>query len=273
MHVELSGVSSGDPLASHCRVCGIDAGLGLGEITPTSAYKDNPARVFGFDAWLLHGRDAPGPYTLCDDCAANAAELYLPEYRRWTRIASDLIARGPAADELERDPRPSWTAAEFADVKPARFLKHVVNMLLAIAPPGFLTSGHLDLGEYARDPQRTSLPPRYQFYLTLFRGPYARFVGHSAQLDPESGQTVQLVELAYPPFACVLSLAGDARIETTNITGFSELRSNEVCIVDLDLLDGFGHTPLPADFRTLAAVERDRTEGDRRETPDIRRVA
>jgi hypothetical protein len=257
-------VAKDDPLATRCRLCGIDAGLGFGEGTPTSAYKGNPARVFGFDAWLLQGRDAPGPYTLCDDCSEQAAELYLPEFRRWAGAASDLIAHGPAADdELNADPRPTWLTAELVNVKPARFLKQVVTMLLAIAPAGFLQSGHLDLGDYARDPKRTGLPPRYQFYLSLFRGPYARFVGYSAQLNHVTGQTEQLVELAYPPFSCVLSLAGDAAIETTNITGFSELRVNEVCIVDLDLLNGFGHTPFPADFRTLAAVERERETGRR----------
>jgi hypothetical protein len=256
-------VAKDDPLATRCRVCGIDAGLGFGEGTPTSAYKGNPARVFGFDAWLLQGRDAPGPYTLCDDCSEQAAELYLPEFRRWTRVAADLIADGRPNDELNADPRPTWLTADLADVKPARFLKQVVTMLLAIAPAGFLQSGHLDLGDYARDPKRTGLPPRYQFYLSLFRGPYARFVGYSAQLNHMSGETEQLLELAYPPFSCVLSLAGDAAIETTNITGFSELRVNEVCIVDLDLLNGFGHTPFPADFRTLAAVDRERERGRR----------
>src|SRR5204862_2781435 len=115
-------------------------------------------------------------------------------------------------------------------------------------------SGHLDLGAYARDPKRTGLPPRYQFYLSLFRGPYARFVGYSAQLNHATGQTEQLVELAYPPFSCVLSLAGDAAIETTNITGFSELRANDICVVDLDLLNGFGHTPYPADLRSAAGA-------------------
>ena len=262
-----------DPLATHCRVCGCDAGLGLGEVTPTSAYKDNPARVFGFEAWLLYGHDAPGPYTLCDDCAQSAAELYLPEFRRWVRTANDLIARGAPDDELNAETRPSWTQAEFADVRPARFVKQLVTMLLAIAPPGFLTSGHIDLGEYARDPRRTGLPPRYQLYLALFRGPYARFVGYSAQLDPASGQTVQLVELAYPPFSCVLSLAGDAPIETTNITGFTELRASDTCIVDLDLLNAFAHTPFPADFRTLAAVERDRGDVAPPEAAPVRRVA
>jgi hypothetical protein len=250
-------VANTDPLATHCRVCGIDAGLGFGETTPLAAYKDNPARIFGFDAWLISGRDVPGPYTLCEECSSVAGELYLPEFRRWVEIAEDLIARGASARSLDADPRQTWTSAEFAQVKPGRFLKQAVTMLLAVAPPGFLTSGHIDLGEYARDPMRVGLPPRYQFYLTLYRGPYARFVGGSAE---------QLIELAYPPFSIVLSLAGDAPIETTNITSFSELRANEVCIVDLDLLNGFGHTPIPADFRTRAAIDGERA------TP-VRRVA
>lgn len=247
-----------DPLGSHCRVCGVDAGLGLGENTPVAAYEGNPARVFGFEPWLIQGHDLPGPYTLCDDCSERAAALYLPEFRRWCRALSNVIARGAAPDVLDAGARPTWTSVELPDVKPARLMKQLVTMLLAIAPPGFLDSGHIDLGEYARDPRRTGLPPRYQFYLSLFHGPYARFVGYSARLNPETGRTDELVELAYPPFSCVLSLAGDVAIETTNITGFTELRAHDVCIVDLDLLNGFGHTPLPADLRTLAAVERER---------------
>ncbi|HEX6712342.1 MAG TPA: hypothetical protein VF066_03115 [Thermoleophilaceae bacterium] len=235
-------------------MCGLDAGLGFGEGKPTSAFKGNPAKLFGFDAWLLRGADAPGPYTLCDDCSEAAAKWYLPEFRRWVRMAEDAIARGPAPQQLDADARPSWTTASLHDVRPARFLKHVVTMLLAITPPGFLGRGHIDLGEYARDPARVGLPPRYQLYLSLFHGPYARFVGYSAQLNQDSGQTEELVELAYPPFSFVLSLTGDAPIETTNVTDFTQLRANELCIVDLDLLNGFAHTPYPADFRTAAAV-------------------
>lgn len=253
-------MSSADELATHCRVCGADAGLGFGEGKPTSAFKGNPAKLFGFDAWLIRGADAPGPYTLCEDCSDCAAQWYLPEFRRWARLAEDVIARGTPPERLEADPHPTWTAAEFADVHPARFTKGLLTMLLAITPPGFLTSGHLDLGDYARDPRRVGLPPRYQLYLSLFHGPYARFVGYSAQLNHETGQTEELIELAYPPFSCVLSLAGDAEVETTNVTGFTELRVNDLCVVDLDLLNGFGHTPYPADLRTRAGVESGREQ-------------
>jgi hypothetical protein len=245
-------------------VCGRDAGLTFQHLPPKSAFNSDPPRVFGLDEWLGRERDAEGgAYTLCRACNDNAVAWYLPEFAKWRRAAAELIATGPLDADLNGDPRPSWTTAELIGVRPARFLKQAVTMLLAIAPAGFAASEHPALGKYARDAGRTGLPDRYQVYLTLYRGPFARFVGYSAQLDVDTGRSEELIELAYPPFSCVLSLNGEVAIETTNISGFADLPVDETCIVDLDLLNGFGHTPFPGDFRTLAAVERDR-EADRR---------
>jgi hypothetical protein len=246
--------------ASRCRVCGIEAGLAFEQPPPKSAWQSNPAKVFGLEYWVGLGRNqphAPGAYTLCDSCNETAGSLYVPEFREWSRIAAAMIDYGPPDMTLNADPHPSWTTLELNEVRPGRFLKQVVTMLLAIAPPGFVPDGNIELGLFAQDPKRTELPSRYQFYLSLYRGPFARFVGYSAQLNPATGRTEELIELAYPPFSCVLSLRGDAAIETTNISDFADLPIDETCIVDLDLLNGFGHTPLPADFRTLAALNRD----------------
>jgi hypothetical protein len=252
--------------ASRCRVCGIEAGLTFEQPPPKSAWQSNPAKLFGLEYWVGLGRTqprAPGAYTLCETCNETAGTLYVPEFRRWSQGASAMIDSGSPDAALNADPRPSWTTLELDEVRPGRFLKQVVTMLLAIAPPGFVPAGNIELGLYAQDPDRTDLPSRYQFYLSLYRGPFARFVGYSVQLNPATGRTEELIELAYPPFSCVLSLRGDAAIETTNISDFAHLPVDEVCIVDLDLLNGFGHTPLPADFRTLAAIERDQDQGRR----------
>jgi hypothetical protein len=251
---------SGGAYASRCRVCGIEAGLTFEQPPPKSAWQSNPATAFGLEYWVGLGRDqphAPGTYTLCDSCNETAGRLYVPEFRDWARVASAMIDAGPPDMKLNADARPSWTTLELNEVRPGRFLKQVVTMLLAIAPPGFVPDDNIELGLYAQDPKRVELPSRYQFYLSLYRGPFARFVGYSAQLNPVTGRSEELVELAYPPFSCVLSLNGDAAIETTNISDFADLPIDEVCIVDLDLLNGFGHTPLPADFRTLAALDRE----------------
>lgn len=252
--------------ASRCRVCGFDAGLEFDHVPPKSAFDGNPAELFGLEDWLGRGRGdkrSAGPYTLCRECSDTASELYLPEFRRWCRLGAGLIERGAPDAVLNATARPTWTSAELYEVKPGRFVKQVMTMLLAIAPSDFLAGGHAELGEYAQEPRRRGLPAGYELYLALYRGPFTRFVGYSARMNVATGGTDELLELACPPFSCVLSLTGDAGIETTNITDFAELPLDEVCVVDLDLLNGFGHTPFPADFRTLAAVERDR-EADRR---------
>jgi hypothetical protein len=252
------------PSDSRCRACGREAGIAFEPLAPEAAMGANPVRVFGLEDWLAPRGDRPpaAPYTLCDECSDNAAAWYLPEFARWAHLARGVTAAGPPAGELDARPAPSWATAEFFNVRPARFVKHALTMLLAITPAGFLDE-HPELGEFAADPRRRGLPARYQLYLALYHGPYARFVGYSAQLNPGTGHSDELVELACTPFSLVLSLAGEAEIETTNITDFAELGADETCIVDLDLLNGFGHTPYPADFRTRAGVERDR-EADRR---------
>jgi len=251
---------------SRCRLCGGDGALAVEDARAAPGAGGDPAKVFGLERWLGRGRSETreaGAYTLCPVCNDTAADWYLAEFRNWSRVAADLIATGPADADLDRDPRPSWTTAELRDVRPARFLKQLLTMLVAIAPAGFAGAEHDELVAYAQAPGRRGLPSRYQVYLALYRGPYARFVGYSLQLERATGRPTQLIELAHPPFACVLSLTGEAPIETTNISEFAELPIDESCVVDLDLQNGFGHTPFPADFRTLAAVERDR-EADRR---------
>jgi hypothetical protein len=220
--------------------------------------------VFALEAWF--GDDAPEETrapTLCSPCSDTAGDWYAPEFKKWCRLAKEVVGAGPADALLDADPRATWTPAEFANVRPARFLKQLMTMLIAIAPPGFGWGEHPELAGFAQAPGRRGLPSRYQAYLSLYRGPLSRFVGYSAQLDARSGRPTELLEFAYPPFSCVLSLSGETAIETTNISEFAELGIDDRCVVDLDLLNGFGHTPFPADFRTRAAVERDR-EADRR---------
>jgi hypothetical protein len=244
--------------ASRCRICGRDARLAP---VPPVAPGEDPARAFGLSDWLGRDQGGAGAVTLCPSCNEIALDWYLPEFRKWCRAGTRLIEADRR--DLDRDPEPTWSTTQLKDVRPARFLKQLITMLLAIAPPGLATGEHAPLAAYAEAPGRRGLPARYHVYLALYRGPFARFVGYSAQLDPRAGRDHELLELAYPPFSCVLSLNGEAGVETTNIAEFAELDIDEVCIVDLDLLNGFGHTPFPADFRTRAAVERDR-EADRR---------
>jgi hypothetical protein len=262
-----------NPDERRCRICGMEVDLTFEHLPPKSAFNARRAELFGMEDWLNRSLDTgrpegrgkiqqrgSGATTLCAICNNNTGAWYVPDFAKWCRTGAGIIARGTSSEELNADPSETWMNVKLFEVRPARFLKQIVTMLLSIAPAGFVFNDNLDLAEYVQDPERVGLPERYQLYLALYRGPYARFAGVTGRLNVETGQSEVFLELAYPPFAYVLSLTGEAPgcASMSNITGFADLRIDQRCTAELDLLNGFGHTALPGDYRTMAAVEADR---------------
>jgi hypothetical protein len=136
-------------------------------------------------------------------------------------------------------------------------------MLLAISPLDFSVANPA-LGDFVLHRERTGLPERYQFYLALFAGPNARFVGGATTLDLQRDRMDFVVEVAHPPYAYVMTVGSEPdAIHTVNITPFVDIGYADRADVEVDMLVGFGHTPFPADFRTSAMVTRDREENER----------
>lgn len=173
-----------------CRVCGMEVELTFEHLPPKSAFNARRAEMFGMEQWLNRSLDTgrpegrgkiqqrgSGATTLCATCNNNTGAWYVPDFAKWCWTGAGINARGPSDDELNADPRETWTGVKLFDVRPARFLKQIVTMFLSIAPTGFAFNDNLDLVEFVQDPERVGLPDRYQFYLSLYRGPYARFVG------------------------------------------------------------------------------------------------
>src|SRR5262245_60208998 len=88
---------------------------------------------------------------------------------------------------------------------PLRFIKQVVTMLLATSPPEF-SIAEPELGDFALDRERTGLSDRFQLYLGLYAGLHARSTGIAVRLDVEEDRVDLLVEVAFPPFAYVMTV-------------------------------------------------------------------
>jgi hypothetical protein len=207
-----------------------------------------------------------GAYTLCAHCNNQAGRLYVPELTSWTEMANFGLANcSPSIEEFDESLKPGYGMAHFRQVRPARFLKQITTMLLALADPEFPPL-HLDLQAFAQDPGWVGLPPRYQFYLAHYCGPMARFNGGAAVLrqgEDGSWGTTFALELAHPPFAYVLSVDEDSpAIETGNITSFADLGIDQTADVKIQMRFGFGHVPFPLDYRTKAMVDRDRAKNE-----------
>lgn len=95
----------------------------------------------------------------------------------------------------------------------------------------------------------------------LYLGPIVRFIGISGRANLSTSEAFLLSEVAYPPLAHIASFDEPLPLlKTGNITGFSEIPYTTRATAEIELIVGFGHTPLPADFRTAAQVERDREQ-------------
>ena len=174
-----------------------------------------------------------------------------------------------AVDDFDRSVEPTYLHWGLNGTRPGALLKQIVTMMLALSPPGFaFHHENLALRDFAQDPDWTGLPDRFQFYLALFVGPHVRLNGGAALAvlgEGGAGATFGL-ELASPPFAYVMTVDEAAPpLAAGNISRFGELRSDQTAeTVEMDILVGFGHTPFPFDFRSLAAVDKCRADSLRR---------
>jgi hypothetical protein len=274
-------VEPDDPEDARCRVCGREESLSFEHVPPQSAGNAERAWMYGMDNWLRRDTNTgkpsgrariqqrgSGAYSLCGQCNARAGALYVPDFLAWinhgNRVLAGLV---PPVTQLDKGLEQAHVTVKFEHVRPARFLKQVVTMLLAISPGGF-AAHHLALVEYAQDPEWTGLPSEYQFYLSLYAGPLARFVGGAGRLyeRPGAGWVHDfVVELAYPPFAYVLSVGETIpAVETGCISNAADLTIHQSAdYYELPLLVGFGHTAVPLDYRTKAKMEAEREENQR----------
>jgi hypothetical protein len=277
-----------DPDDGRCRVCGSEGPLTFEHVPPRAANNARRAEMLGLDAWLKRDDDgAPGArgkilqrgsgvFSLCKECNNRAGQLFVPELVKWTRIGAKAYLRDGLADQADRLDQASWTKFTIMDVHPARLLKQIATMALAISP-AWLVRALPELATYAREPDVVGFPAGLNVYLAFFGGPWVRFAGGAWRLsglpegdEPATGPIEEhfVIEIAYPPFAYILSIDEKTpAVATTDITNFADLRITQRAErAEVNLLNGFGHTALPLDYRSKARLLADREAG--RDTSD-----
>lgn len=209
------------------------------------------------DGGRIEQRGAGG-VVLCQRCNNNTGSWYGNELIRAAGAGARILRETPL-NELDQRLEPTFGEVHFRQQPgigphPLRLIKQIVTMLLATSPLSF-SQANPALGDFVLDRERIGLPDRYQFYLALFAGPGARTTGVSSRLDLHTQRIDVLVEVAYPPFAYVMTVdSAEGAVETSNITRFVDVGYNQMADLEMDMLIGFGHTAFPADYRTAAMI-------------------
>lgn len=255
-----------------CRICRVKPADSFEHVPPRKAFNDEPTTAYTIMDWLareeggLSGgtieQRGAGDAVLCQSCNNNTGSWYGAELVRAARAGARILGQLPL-DEFDAKLDPAWTTVVFKQQPkigphPLRLVKQIIAMLLATSPYDF-SFKNPELGDFVLDRERTGLDERYQLYLALFAGSNARSTGVASRIDVETGRTDILVEVAYPPYAYVMTIdSAPEAIDTANITSFAEVGYSQMADLDMGMLVGFGHTPLPVDYRSTAMIERDR---------------
>jgi hypothetical protein len=260
-----------------CHICRQEhAKLSFEHTPPRSAFNDERLTVHGLEGWLKFGETGEwgrgrieqrgaGAEVLCEDCNNKTGAWYVNELRVAANAGASLLRQLPL-EEIDGLLEPRWAGVKFTQSEigphPLRFIKQVVTMLLATSPVE-LSIAHPELGDFVLDKERSGLPDRFRFYLSLFAGPIARSTGVSSRIRLDPPRIDTMVEVAFPPYAYLMTIDSEPEaVESADITSFVDLTYNNKADIELDLLVGFGHTMYPGDYRTKAMLDRDRATNE-----------
>jgi hypothetical protein len=252
----------------HCRICGQTGALSFEHVPPRAAFNRAGVELFSIEDWLARENGKPtrrgriqqrgmGGFVLCTRCNNLTGRLYVPELEKWSRAGAQILSQLPLDVDEDSDPAEKGVSFGLRRVRPLRFAKQIVAMMLAINHEGFRNANPA-LTEFVLDRYTWDLSSKYQLYLALYRGPKSRQAGISGSLDPESGRIHMFAEVAHQPFSYLLSVDEPTPLlPLGNVTHFTDYGYDDEVDIDLNLLVGFGHTIFPGDFRTQAALDRD----------------
>jgi hypothetical protein len=203
-----------------------------------------------------------GRSSLCEDCNNKTGAWYVPEYSAWAvrgiKILQQLTPMADADAEVGR----KAARIGLVDVAPLRFMKQCITMIMASNRSRF-TDAQPVLRAFILDKHSQDLPDKYRLYLALYRGPFARSTGVSGRLDTVTREVHVISEVAWPPFSVILSMDEKTPLMPLgDTTHFKSYSFDDRVDIELELEVGFGHTPLPIDFRSQAAIDADAAEND-----------
>jgi hypothetical protein len=252
-----------------CAICGRGGKLTFEHVPPRAAGNDEPATSYRIEDWLardLETGEMPGGYpqakgtgvvSICRACNEHSGALYVPEFAKFMHTGISIMRQLGEAKIHEADRSLSWKGVEIGieKMRGLPIAKQIVASLLALNAPEFAEKNP-DLVKFVLDSSSKGLPPKYRLYICLFAGPLARFAGLSVEVNIETGKAILMTELAYPPYAFLLTIDSEAPLPMGELTPWMNRDLDERRDERLALVLGFGHTALPGDYRTKAMVEK-----------------
>jgi hypothetical protein len=254
-----------------CTLCGKGARLSFEHVPPEGGLNLRGVVMHTLDDWMQReSLDGPLPNgmpqpegtglpALCEPCNHFLGRHYVPAHNRMVRAGQDLLKQlVPRLQELDARTAATYLSVRMEEIDQLACAKQIVSMMLVTSGRDVVTA-HPALARFVLTPDLCGLPPEYRLFLAVAPGPHARTTGLFGRADVEEGRQVIGAEVAYPPFAYMLTFNGSEPHRRGEITSWASAPFGESTTVSLDLLVGFTYTPFPGDLRSRGRIEAERS--------------
>lgn len=199
---------------------------------------------------------------MCDSCNNNPGSWYGTEYSRWASAAVDLVHQLPAVVDLDKSKHVGVAEIDVHGVDPGAFVRAVLAGMCTVAASWDLTGQHQIIRDMILDKMAAPLPEPLSLHMAIYLGPMARLLGPTLSVDRHTGEWMWMAEIAQPPLAFLLVLArGGPKPLLLDVSEFTEYEPGKTFNYEAQIDVGFGHTPLPGDYRPAGALHGDRWGG------------
>lgn len=262
-----------------CRLCGECRQLTREHIPPRSSGNAERMKAMSFESWLNRTSlesERPGEirqggisgFTLCGDCNSLTGRKYGAEYKDWAVQGWGILDQLPIG-EIDENPKEIGVDIAFggkwgAGVRPGALIRQVLSCLCSLGGAWQLAELYPAIRRIVLHESVEPLPDGVDVEMFLFAGPKPRTVSPQAKFDLERSRWQWVVELAFPPFAFLMTIAtnqvegdGDGPLigEWTQVDTDRRMRFSASMIPV-----GFGWTPYPGDYRSKGAIEAQRRD-------------
>lgn len=219
-----------------CKICGFEGPLSFEHVPPRAAFNDmkyyytasimdilkkNPD---DFDTLSFKNREKAtkqqgsiGFYSLCTNCNNNTGSWYGKSFVDWICQSIAILSKT----------RGNPTIYYPTYIYPLRIIKQIVTMFFSIEHERF---GEVNpyLVKFVLNKEEKYLPTKYRFFCYYNIEGSNRYIGGNILGDLNSGSSILISEITFPPMGLVMTIDSDSPNEKlTEITHFSKYGFNE----------------------------------------------
>ncbi len=259
---------------SRCRICGKTESLTKEHIPPKESGNKLRTEKYSMSDWVSSedarniGKGAVRQggifgYTLCRSCNSLTGTRYGGEYQRWAYSGYKVLEALPL-DEINARRGPFAQKIQFGTkehpLHPGALARQVLSMMCSLSGSWDIAETYPIIRSLILSDELTKLPTNLDLGMLLYAGPRSRIAGPQFEINLEQKSWRWVMEIAYPPFAFALVLASNVKepLDGIIMNDWTTKGPKEPIVFAGEIEIGFGWSPYPGDYRTLAHINEEK---------------